>query len=391
MTSPELVELVIGQPAHGGSCVARADDGRVVFVRHALPGERVLARVTAERSHFLRADAVEVLEASPERVAAPCPYAGPGRCGGCDLQHASRPAQLAWKAAVVREQLVKLAGLDVEVTVEPLPDVPAADGPGLGWRTRVTYSVDRAQRTGLLAHASHRVVPIDRCRIAHPDVAATDVAGAHGRRARSIEVVAASGRRRVTTVDQHGHRRVEGPLALTERAAGHEFTVHGFWQVHPAAADTLAAAVLGLLVPQPGEQALDLYAGAGLFAFVLADAGCSVIAVESGHRAARDAVANCAGLPVEVWDGGVAEALAERPAADVVVLDPPRAGAGPAVVAGIAALAPRAVAYVACDPAVLARDLATFAEHGYRVVSLRGFDCFPMTHHVECVALLGPV
>src|SRR5271165_1740182 len=107
--TPETLELTTGAPAAGGGCVARAPDGRVVFVRHSLPGERVRARVTAETASFLRADAVAVLEPSEDRVPPPCPYAGPGRCGGCDWQHVSLPAQRRWKAALVAEQLHRLA------------------------------------------------------------------------------------------------------------------------------------------------------------------------------------------------------------------------------------------------------------------------------------------
>ena len=171
--------------------------------------------------------------------------------------------------------------------------------------------------------------------------------------------------------------------------------MHGFWQVHPHAAAVLAQAVLDALAVHPGERAVDLYAGAGLFAAVLADAGARVIAVEGSGRAASDAVANTAGLDVEVWHGQVAEALAADEAGglgavDVVVLDPPRVGAGAQTVNAIAGLGPRAVAYVACDPATLARDVATFTQTGYELASLRAFDVFPMTHHVECVALLTP-
>ncbi len=140
-----VLQVRVGPPAHGGYCVARVDDqphGRVVFVRHALPGERVRALITEDAGGpFCRADAIEVLEPSPDRVAAPCPHAGPGRCGGCDWQHASGPAQRELKAAVVRDQLARLAGLDVAVQVEALP------GGLLGWRTRTLYGLDQDGRS----------------------------------------------------------------------------------------------------------------------------------------------------------------------------------------------------------------------------------------------------
>ena len=163
--------------------------------------------------------------------------------------------------------------------------------------------------------------------------------------------------------------------------------------MHPGAADALVGAVVEGLAPEPGERALDLYAGVGLFSAALAarvgPAG-HVLAVEGDETAVEDAAVNLADLPqVSVLVGRVDRALADVPAADLVVLDPPRTGAKREVVAAIAATSPRAVAYVACDPAALARDVAFFAEHGYELSSLRAFDLFPMTHHVECVAVLS--
>src|SRR5215469_10134844 len=165
----EAVEVTTEDVAQGGWCVARPPGLPVLFVRHALPGERVLARVTEVTSRFARADAVEIREPSPDRVAAPCPYAHPGGCGGCDWQHAHLPAQRALKAAVIGQQLRRVAGiaLDREVIVEPMP----GDETGLGWRTRVQFAVREDGVAGLRAHRSHRVVDIDDCPIAHPGIA----------------------------------------------------------------------------------------------------------------------------------------------------------------------------------------------------------------------------
>jgi len=168
------IELEIGAVAHGGHFVARYE-GRVVFVRHALPGERVRALVTegAEGARFLRADAVEVITPSPDRVKAPCAHARPGGCGGCDFQHASLPAQRALKAAVVAEQLRRLGGVEVEVAVEAVP----GEVDGLAWRTRVRFAVDAEGHPGLRRHRSHDVVRLDGCPIAHPLVLETGVLG----------------------------------------------------------------------------------------------------------------------------------------------------------------------------------------------------------------------
>ena len=390
----EQVELVVGPVAHGGHCVARLD-GRVVFVRHALPGERVRAKITdgGPGSRFLRADAVEVLLASPDRVVPPCPFAGPGRCGGCDWQHATVAAQRRLKALVIMEQLHRLAGVDRDVVVEPLRD----DDDGLGWRTRLQLAVAADGRPGLRRHRSHVVVPIDRCLIAHPAVDETGVLRRRWRGQDDIEVIiGAEGPPLVVADGQVEPRRPGRRAAVREVALGRRWRVSGsgFWQVHPAAADTLVSAVLRLLHPQRGEHGLDLYSGVGLFSAALAlavgDAG-SVVAVESGVDAVADARRNLHDLPtVRLVEADVEEWLGRPglPRTDVVVLDPPRSGARRAVVQRVAALHPRAVAYVACDPAALARDLAYFADAGYHLVELEAYDLFPMTHHVECIALL---
>jgi tRNA/tmRNA/rRNA uracil-C5-methylase (TrmA/RlmC/RlmD family) len=166
----------------------------------------------------------------------------------------------------------------------------------------------------------------------------------------------------------------------------------GFWQVHPAAAETLAAAVLDGLLPRPSERAVDLYAGAGLFSAGLAQAGASVVAVESAPAAAEDARTNLADLDVDVHTATVEDVVQDvvTDGVDLVVLDPPRTGAGVEVMRALIAAGPRGVAYVSCDPATLARDLRAAREAGYRLASLRAFDLFPMTAHVECVAVLEP-
>ncbi|MCO5970608.1 MULTISPECIES: class I SAM-dependent RNA methyltransferase [Actinoallomurus] len=414
MESSELIELQIGAVANGGWCVAR-HDGRVVFVRHTLPGERVRARVTQETKNFLRADAVEILEASPDRVQAPCPFAGPGRCGGCDWQHASLPAQRRLKAEVVQEQLRRLAGIERDVVVEEVPGAPD----GLGWRTRVQFAVRRDGVIGLRKHRSHQIEPIDECLIAHPQVEALGIERKRWPGATGVEAIASAGTGdRLAVLSSRGRARVprmDAPVRLVsgkredkppfvrEEAAGRLWQVSGsgFWQVHPGAAETLAAAVLDTLEPRKGDIAVDLYCGAGLFAGVLGEAVGSdglVVGIESEGQAVRDARFNLRDLPhVSVERGEVEQVLDQIKfgrgkstlnRADLVVLDPPRTGAGRDVVKRVAELAGRRIAYVSCDPATLARDLAFFSEYGWTLSALRAFDAFPMTQHVECVATL---
>ena len=192
-----------------------------------------------------------------------------------------------------------------------------------------------------------------------------------------------------------GEYESRGRTYVEERAAGRTWRVagNGFWQVHPGAAETLSRAVLDAVRPRPGERVLDLYGGVGLFAGALADAvGASgqVTTVESDRRASADARRNLHSVPnLRIVQGRVERVVTGEPV-DVVVLDPPRTGARRRVVEAIADMSPRAIGYVACDPAALARDVATFITRGYVLSSLRAFAMFPMTHHVECVALLEP-
>lgn len=383
-----LVELEVGSIAHGGHCVAR-HEGRVVFVRHAIPGERVLGRVTEGRhsSRYLRADAVEVLEPSVDRVRPPCPHAGPSLCGGCDFQHVTLPRQRELLGAVVAEQLRRLAALDWPVVVEPVE----GDHEGLDWRTRMRFTATADGRPGLRRHRSHQVVAIDRCRIATPglpDVAAALAAGNGSAEA----VVTSAGDHEVVT-----DRRV-APL-VTERALGRDWQLRAgdFWQVHPGAAEALVGAVLHGVRARPGDSCWDLYAGVGLFSAALAEqvgSAGAVMAVESRRRSFENGRHNLSDLAQVRWVCEPVDRFVRSRRAqgrlDIVVLDPPRTGAGREAIRAIAARGPRVIAYVACDPAALARDVATLGEAGYRVESLRGYDIFPMTHHVECVAVFHP-
>jgi len=425
----QVVTVTAGDVAHGGWCVARPAGGPAVFVRHALPGETVLARVTEVTSRLARAEAVEILVPSPDRVQPPCPHAGPGGCGGCDWQHATLPAQRSLKAMVIRQQLRRLAGLDREVTVEALPGDEEPAG-GLGWRTRVQFAVRPDGAAGLRAHRSHEVVDIGECLIAHPAITELGLTARRWPGTASVEAVVAagSGERAVIVTGRQasiegikadsvlrqagpGNRRltpVRGRTYLSQRAAGRDWRVSAgaFWQVHPGAADALTEAVLTALAPRPGDVALDLYCGAGLFAGALAPAvgpGGTVAGVEADSAAVRDARHNLRPWPwARVHKGDVAAVLRRAgagepgaggralPAARLVVADPPRSGLAREVVDYLGAAEGSAArfAYVSCDPATLARDIGLLVARGWGLAELRAFDAFPMTHHVECVATL---
>ncbi|MCY0960130.1 class I SAM-dependent RNA methyltransferase [Streptomyces sp. H27-H5] len=426
----EEYEVEVGPVAHGGHCIARTAEGRVLFVRHTLPGEKVVAKVTEGDvdSRFLRADAIAVLDPSKDRVEAPCPYAGPGKCGGCDWQHAKPGAQRRLKGEVVAEQLKRLAGLTPEEagwdgTVMPAEGDKLPAGQVPQWRTRVQFAIDDDGRVGLRKHRSHDIEPIDHCMIAAPGVSELGIEQQDWPQMESVEAIAASGSsdRQVVLTPRPGGRlplveldkpvsvlrveekdggvhRVHGRPFVRERADGRTYRVGmgGFWQVHPQAADTLVKAVMQGLMPRKGEMALDLYCGVGIFAGALAERlgeTGAVLGVESTKRAVEDARHNLTDFPrVRIEQGKVEQILPKTgiTECDLVVLDPPRAGAGKQTVRHIAGLSARRIAYVACDPAALARDLGYFKENGYKVRTLRVFDLFPMTHHVECVAILEP-
>ncbi|MFE5658994.1 class I SAM-dependent RNA methyltransferase [Streptomyces sp. NPDC056517] len=427
----EEYEVEVGPVAHGGHCIARTEAGRVLFVRHALPGERVVARVTEgeETSRFLRADAITILDPSKDRVEAPCPFAGPGKCGGCDWQHAKPGAQRRLKGEVIAEQLLRLAGLTPEEagwdgTVMPAEGDKLPQGEVPQWRTRVQYAIDADGNAGLRKHRSHEVEVIDHCMIAAPGVSELGIEKHDWENMASVEAIAASGSgdRQVILTPKPGGRlplveldkpvsvlrvdekdggvhRVHGRAFVRERADDRTYRVGngGFWQVHPKAAQTLMLAVMQGLTPRKGETALDLYCGVGLFAGAIADRvgdQGAVLGIESGKRAVEDARHNLAAFPRVRIEQGKVESVLPRTGiteVDLIVLDPPRAGAGKQTVHHLAGLGARRIAYVACDPAALARDIAYFAERGYKVRTLRAFDLFPMTHHVECVAILEPV
>lgn len=395
--------LDVGPVAHGGHCVAR-HEGQVVFVRHTLPGERVVAHVTEGHvgDSFVRADAVEVLDAAAGRVQAPCPYAGPGLCGGCDFQHASLETQRALKGAVVREQFARVAGTDVEVDVRPVP----GDEEGLRWRTRVEFAVDEAGRAGLRRHRSRDILPVDTCLIATQGVLDSGVLDTEWPDVEAVDVIDAA----------HPDEPVLVPLPVPEGADGSgglvgelarsgdwegEYVVaaRGFWQVHPGAASTFLSRVETLLGARPGDKVVDLYAGSGLFTMRLGELVAPdgfVLGVEGDRRAVDNGARNTEHLDNVEWranrvDRELRSLVGQGVTADLAVLDPPRTGAGKEAMALLSSLGPRRVVYVACDPAALARDVKAAGESGYSLVSLEAWDAFPMTHHVECIAVLEPV
>ena len=407
----DVLELDITGIAHGGTFIAR-HEGRVVFVSDAIPGERVRARVIAPQEgadastrSFWRAETIEVLDASEHRRPHLWPEADVSRDpaerpGGADLGHIALDHQRVLKRQVLAEALDRFAGTGLVA-----PEIePVESGDGSGWRTRVTLHVDDAGVVGPFAARSHRVVPVTSYPLARPAIAEAALA-LHGEAPGRIELVEpADGEVRVIRREEterparvaRGFRRRPTPEVIHEVVNDRRFEVDatGFWQVHPRAASVLDAAVYGILDGHVDDEKTqyDLYGGVGLFAATLADlGGTDIVTVESSARATQHAAANLAPLEVTAVTARVDRFLAAQKSTGrtgAVILDPPRAGAGRQVVEAVHALAPEAIAYVACDPVALARDLGTFRTLGWNVDRLRGFDLFPHSHHFEVVALL---
>jgi len=396
------VQLEVTKVAHGGISVARYD-GRVVFVSDAIPGETVLARISDDsKPSFWRADTVSVLRASEFRqphiwAAASVDRAPEDRAGGAEFGHIVPAHQRELKRQVLSEALQRMAGVETEVAVEAIP----GSDDGTGWRTRVRLHVAADGTVGPYAARSHRVIPVESLPLAteavreaaplHESFSGTD----------TVDVLAPS---------VGGARLIVGsqtPSVIRERVAEREFRVDdsGFWQVHEAAAITLTRAVQQAIDPalfDPRAANLDLYGGVGLLAAAVGDAfgrTVRITTVESDPRATDHAAENLADwlgavavtARVEHWVRSLAQAGAaerSRLRAATVVLDPPRAGAGRAVLEALASAGVAQLVYVACDPIAFARDVGTLAGLGYRLEGLRAFDLFPNTHHVEAVGTL---
>lgn len=394
------IEVEATNMAHGGESVARFE-GRVVFVADAIPGERVVARVTDDsKAKFWRADTVRVLEASPDRrphvwSEASVDRDPADRPGGADYGHIALARQRELKAGVLADALSRMAKTAHEVVVEALPGVDD----GTGWRTRERLHVADDGSVGPYAARSHRVVPVADLPLAV--AAVRDLAPLR-------EALPGAGAVTVLapTVGD-GARLVIGaqkPSVIRERVGDREFRVDdtGFWQVHSAAPVTLTAAVQDAIDPDlfdPKAANLDLYGGVGLLAAAVGDrfgAGVRITTVESDARATEHAAENLAEwlgaasvtARVDAFVRGLGDASASeraRLAAATVVIDPPRSGAGAAVLERLAAVRPAQLVYVACDPVAFARDVGVLAALGYELTGLRAFDLFPHTHHVEAV------
>jgi len=392
----KTLELNIEKVAHGGIFVAR-HEGRVVFVSHVLPGERVKARVFEDRgASFCRAEPIEILEASPDRVPQVWKDAGVGKAGGCEFGHIKLSRQRELKAEVITEALQRMAGIDMKVTVEAAPGDDESNG--LGYRTRIQLHVDEAGTVGPYRERSHEVVKVKTLPLAVEDIQELEFQNKNYQSVENIEIAASSAGQIQWKIDG----KLKGDERLIERVSGRTFRISGggFWQVHRAAPQVLTSTVLEMIAAAGIDKKadnLDLYGGVGLFASTMAGRfgnDLKITSVESFRQATDDATLNLSDLPnasavcapVERFLNEKASQGAKPQA--TIVLDPPRAGAGAKVIDRLLTISPAHIVYVACDPIALARDLKQLLAGGYKIASLRAFDLFAHTHHVETIVSL---
>jgi tRNA/tmRNA/rRNA uracil-C5-methylase (TrmA/RlmC/RlmD family) len=376
--------VTIEKVAHGGHFIAR-HEGAVIFLRHGLPGEVVDVAITSIGSSFNRGDVVKVITASTDRVAAPCTYANRNGCGGCDFQHVEISAQRKLKSQVITEQFSRIAKMEINVEVEEVSSP-------LGWRTQTTIGSDKNGHAGFYGSRTNTIIPIKNCQVLHSSVGYEAIAARSWEPGIRIEVSAASTKvPRLIAGDT-----VEGDLIQIYSVAQKEYQVSAgsFWQSNIRAPQVLVDAVRSFADVKSGDHLIDLYGGVGLFGLALLDligADGRIDHVEGSKSAIADAHVNYGEAKnVHFHTGDVEKILPRFSSADVVILDPPREGAKKAVIESLVACSPRAIVYVACDPAALARDTALLRDANYTLIQLRAFDLFPMTHHIECVALFAP-
>ena len=387
----QVIELVIGPIAHGGHFVAR-HNGQVIFVRHGITNELVKIKITAVSSKIAHADVIEVLTAAPSRVSAPCQYAG--KCGGCDFQHIDLATQRKLKAEIIKEQFMRIGKIDLSLPGFNLEVIEVEPSDGLHWRTRMDFAVSPDGKIGFFGARSNEVVEISQCLIADERMNVSELAARSWKSDARVEVAVSSTSE--VSVMRSG-RSISGPTQIVEQVGGNSFKIspEAFWQSHKSAPVTLVKAALAQLGVKSNDHVCDLYSGVGLFAAaILKELGEQgfITLIESDKSAVADARRVFLNKSnVKILQGLVAQQLPIVKRADLILLDPPRTGAGEVVIKQLIKLKPRKIVYVACDPAALARDSKTLIDAGYKLDHISAYDLFPMTQHIECVAGFSPV
>ncbi|WP_336249044.1 class I SAM-dependent RNA methyltransferase [Stomatohabitans albus] len=407
MTNADIQDIEITGWTHGGEGVGHLNDGRAVFVAGTIPGETVRADVTVKQKRFARANLVDVLESSPHRVAPAC------TCPGCVLSYIDPNHQLALKRRTIIEQVERIGHIADPPVDQPV--TPTAWPTGYRATARVVLTDDG--RIGFSANKSHEIVPIDRCVTFTPSLLRlVETMDGHWAGAEMLRLLATDTEHLVEVYPGEGglpsapdgdytYAIVTVGEPAIMRGSGHvtmpispssvppfalQVSAGSFFQSGPSPAATLVDVVLEAAQVQPDDDVVDLYAGVGLFTLPLARLARHVTSVESSQTATDDAVANLADTSVTVYHDDCTDWLKNGycPPGAVVVLDPPRSGAGDETIQLLAATSPQRVVHVACDVAALARDLASWVKAGYHLERITPVDMFAHTAHIEAVATL---
>lgn len=360
-----------------------------IFVPLAAAGDQVRVKINELKKRTAFAEIVEVLEPSPDRVTPPCQYFG--ICGGCDFQQLSYEAQLAAKVAIIRDCLQRIGKVEFEGEIRIIPSPQP-----LGYRSRAKWHADRdGKKFGYYGRYSHDVADVETCPILTPTLQNELT------RLRSslewdtmwndrLEIEAASGDGEQVSVYSAELLEQTAEISFTAHEEKYSFSARSFFQGNQLLIGELIDAALG---SSNGDKALDLYCGVGLFALPMARRFAQVIGVEGNSDAVGFARKNAraAGLEnVNFVARSVGEYLEshELKDTDFLLLDPPRSGTEKHAIRDIARLRPKQIAYISCEPSILARDLAVLTAAGYTIDSITALDLFPQTHHVETVVRL---
>jgi tRNA/tmRNA/rRNA uracil-C5-methylase (TrmA/RlmC/RlmD family) len=382
LTVGDIIPLDIGTIANGGHFIARHNN-QIIFVRHSITGEKANVKITAVNSKFAFGDAVEILKKSKDRVNAPCKYAHPEGCGGCDFQHIDLKTQLNFKKIVIQDQFKRIAKIDIN------PDLISEDSNnGLNWRSRLNLGISENKKLGLRSHKSNKIIEIDECLIALKEINNLDVFNKHWENNDNIKISCSS--ENDITISHLGEK-ISGSDKLKEVVGDNKFNIspQSFWQSHKSAPNIILEQVLKFANIKKGERVCDLYGGVGLFTLpiskIIGENG-EVHLIETNRTCIEDANEMFGDFKnVFIHHGTVEQKLGSVKKINIIILDPPRNGISKQVINQIIEKKPHTIVYVSCNPSTLARDTKILLNNKYELTNVVGLDLFPMTHHIECI------
>jgi tRNA/tmRNA/rRNA uracil-C5-methylase (TrmA/RlmC/RlmD family) len=379
----DIITIDVGSIANGGHFIGRHNN-QIIFVRHSLTDERTNVKITAVNSKFAFGDAIEILKKSKDRVNAPCKYAHPEGCGGCDFQHIDPIAQLNLKKIVIQDEFKRIAKIEIN------PEIISKDSlKGLNWRTRLNLAISENKKLGLHVHKSNKIVEIDECLIAVEEINKSEIFNKKWENEDNIKISYSS--ENDMNISQLG-KNISGSDKLKEVVDDNKYYISpkSFWQSHKNAPQIILEQVLKFANIKEGEKICDLYGGVGLFTLpiskILGDNG-EVHLIEMNRTCIVDANEMFADTKnIFIHHGTVEQKLGSIKKINTIILDPPRNGVSKQVINQMIEKKPQTIVYVSCNPSTLARDTKILTDNNYILTNIVGLDLFPMTHHIECVA-----